>query len=465
MTSSLCFWSILSLDDNLRFLSISQKMGTAKISDSGLTTKDVLLYRSLFDFMHPSEIELAKADIARFLKLKTLAGSVTRCQLKSLSLLRPSFANNPFSTSPTTHEKIDIQNYRTWDIVDIVMYTATENTLLAFFHSAETNSQCSLKNNLLASDITCVESTQGIFDIQDAENLKHTLRAVHEPLMTRAPPLRIFQVIDQASLKPLFVWPFYDPKTSYAVELAQSIGKALIMKEYKSSLFENSHQPPPKIELKKEIPCTRHFYASTMVNFIDTTCHFQRLSIPYGNIVFESCQVTPVYSRETSPMHHSPLSALMDANNLQQEKKSGNIVAGTTLTDTKGFNANEVEPLDACSKSSSPPLSQKRMAALFQKFRIYSGKPKQMCQPQQGKNLEIRQHDVEKKKRVSFRKHQSTNTIMQDTVKICVRCRTSNSPEWRRGPDGNKTLCNACGLRYSRFKSKQWRTSNELTRP
>ena len=29
----------------------------------------------------------------------------------------------------------------------------------------------------------------------------------------------------------------------------------------------------------------------------------------------------------------------------------------------------------------------------------------------------------------------------------CRSCNRAESPEWRRGPDGPKTLCNACGLR------------------
>ncbi|CAO1623895.1 unnamed protein product [Sympodiomycopsis kandeliae] len=39
--------------------------------------------------------------------------------------------------------------------------------------------------------------------------------------------------------------------------------------------------------------------------------------------------------------------------------------------------------------------------------------------------------------------------------KRCTSCGTSNSPEWRKGPTGQKTLCNACGLRYSRSVSRQ----------
>jgi DNA-directed RNA polymerase subunit RPC12/RpoP len=31
----------------------------------------------------------------------------------------------------------------------------------------------------------------------------------------------------------------------------------------------------------------------------------------------------------------------------------------------------------------------------------------------------------------------------------CADCGTSDSPEWRKGPEGPKTLCNACGCKWS----------------
>ncbi|KAM6513605.1 hypothetical protein FALCPG4_015990 [Fusarium falciforme] len=37
----------------------------------------------------------------------------------------------------------------------------------------------------------------------------------------------------------------------------------------------------------------------------------------------------------------------------------------------------------------------------------------------------------------------------------CHCCNRVNTPEWRRGPDGARTLCNACGLRYAKFKKQQ----------
>jgi PAS domain S-box-containing protein len=34
--------------------------------------------------------------------------------------------------------------------------------------------------------------------------------------------------------------------------------------------------------------------------------------------------------------------------------------------------------------------------------------------------------------------------------KDCANCHTTNTPEWRRGPSGNRDLCNSCGLRWAK---------------
>ncbi|KAL6064791.1 E3 ubiquitin-protein ligase UPL1 isoform X1 [Balamuthia mandrillaris] len=42
------------------------------------------------------------------------------------------------------------------------------------------------------------------------------------------------------------------------------------------------------------------------------------------------------------------------------------------------------------------------------------------------------------------------------TVRTCDKCKTQNTPEWRKGPNGPGTLCNACGLQYRRsLRQKQ----------
>lgn len=37
----------------------------------------------------------------------------------------------------------------------------------------------------------------------------------------------------------------------------------------------------------------------------------------------------------------------------------------------------------------------------------------------------------------------------------CRQCGATETPEWRRGPDGSHTLCNACGLRFSKQLRKR----------
>ncbi|KAL4560897.1 hypothetical protein LXL04_033053 [Taraxacum kok-saghyz] len=48
-----------------------------------------------------------------------------------------------------------------------------------------------------------------------------------------------------------------------------------------------------------------------------------------------------------------------------------------------------------------------------------------------------------KKKRILSQNHQVVNG-----VKKCSHCEITKTPQWREGPMGPKTLCNACGVRY-----------------
>ena len=79
MTPSLCFWSILTFKDNdLTFLHISQKIASAFLLNTCITMSKAFIHRSLFEFIHPNEADMAKRDILNFIKQGALAGSVTR---------------------------------------------------------------------------------------------------------------------------------------------------------------------------------------------------------------------------------------------------------------------------------------------------------------------------------------------------------------------------------------------------
>ena len=45
--------------------------------------------------------------------------------------------------------------------------------------------------------------------------------------------------------------------------------------------------------------------------------------------------------------------------------------------------------------------------------------------------------------------------------KDCANCHTRSTPEWRRGPSGNRDLCNSCGLRWAKQVSCAQTESNQ----
>ncbi|KAM0792326.1 hypothetical protein ACM66B_005009 [Microbotryomycetes sp. NB124-2] len=60
-------------------------------------------------------------------------------------------------------------------------------------------------------------------------------------------------------------------------------------------------------------------------------------------------------------------------------------------------------------------------------------------------NTPAKQEGTEKKKK---------KPRVEEGEFVCRDCGTVDSPEWRKGPEGPKSLCNACGLRYAKLTSK-----------
>jgi len=48
------------------------------------------------------------------------------------------------------------------------------------------------------------------------------------------------------------------------------------------------------------------------------------------------------------------------------------------------------------------------------------------------------------------RRKKFKKTTLGDDQRVCMTCGRTDSPEWRKGPHGPKTLCNACGLRWAK---------------
>eukprot|EP00798_Chlamydomonas_sp_ICE-L_P028984 gene28984-32172_t len=57
-------------------------------------------------------------------------------------------------------------------------------------------------------------------------------------------------------------------------------------------------------------------------------------------------------------------------------------------------------------------------------------------------------HQAKKKKTSKICKKQGLTLHKSSSRLICTSCKTTSTPQWREGPQGARTLCNACGLRF-----------------
>ncbi|QSZ31438.1 hypothetical protein DSL72_001003 [Monilinia vaccinii-corymbosi] len=55
---------------------------------------------------------------------------------------------------------------------------------------------------------------------------------------------------------------------------------------------------------------------------------------------------------------------------------------------------------------------------------------------------------------VSAKKKRKRRKGAGNSQRDCVNCHTKNTPEWRRGPSGNRDLCNSCGLRWAKMQGR-----------
>ncbi|KAJ5254396.1 hypothetical protein N7524_011576 [Penicillium chrysogenum] len=79
--------------------------------------------------------------------------------------------------------------------------------------------------------------------------------------------------------------------------------------------------------------------------------------------------------------------------------------------------------------------------------------------PTRGSSWQIELRELEKQNRaladelqrlVARRRKRKRKHGAMAVEKICAMCNTKNTPEWRRGPSGNRDLCNSCGLRWAK---------------
>ncbi|RVX12772.1 GATA transcription factor 20 [Vitis vinifera] len=64
----------------------------------------------------------------------------------------------------------------------------------------------------------------------------------------------------------------------------------------------------------------------------------------------------------------------------------------------------------------------------------------------------------------NYHPYQHMDASSSDSTKRCAHCRSAYTPMWRRGPQGPRSLCNACGLR-NRKEEERKKAEDRLNQP
>ncbi|KAI8332505.1 hypothetical protein BC941DRAFT_516963 [Chlamydoabsidia padenii] len=366
---SSCFWSLLSLPD-YAFLYLPTSIMNTTVDHHPIKT--LLLGKSLIDLIHPDERNLAKQDFNKFTHITSLAGAVTRCRLRKLDCIAK------YDLSEQTSD-LD------WIIVDVIMYTASENIILAFFHCDQGYPAC--------PHVQCdQESETKTNEIQDLSSLFQRYNNGHVPPLQEQSigTLRAFQLYNNVTQTNITTWPSKQHLPPSYEDIVDAI-----QYDFHQALLQHRHDHP------LFLPCTRHMRSTSNLTLErHGSLRFEKILIHYGQLTFAVFQILP--TNRTSRLSSSP---------------PPHVVPQTRKRQLDNCQSEDLHALQTPPKEHHSHFKDRTSLST--------------CIP--SKSWRIKPN--EKKK--------------------CESCQTSQSPEWRRGPSGHRTLCNACGLRYSRSLARQ----------
>ncbi|CAH8361266.1 unnamed protein product [Eruca vesicaria subsp. sativa] len=127
--------------------------------------------------------------------------------------------------------------------------------------------------------------------------------------------------------------------------------------------------------------------------------------------------------------------------------------------------SNALSVLDAANGSVSFPVkgtrSKLRKRPTTSTFRSLKSFTSQMVQQFAPDDPDSEPYHIpsakKKRQRRNNKNHATDQSVVSDspeplnadgTIRMCTHCETTKTPQWREGPCGPKTLCNACGVRF-----------------
>ncbi|KAJ3912350.1 hypothetical protein F5877DRAFT_54162 [Lentinula edodes] len=466
-----CYWALLSA--HLVFLYLDPIMQV----DLGGT----VVGRSLLEFVHPDEQSTARLDLSQVLESKTVHGSITHVRFSRPSRIRRELRKDDFRYSDKVYLDED------FIAVDLVINCAAEGLVLCFIHATPDIDPVSDNDERVKSSWSNWCSTPYISEEQ--------LRHLSHNLLMCAPKSshgRVFQILNNTSARPsLFTWP--PPQEGSSEKDFTDLAKSVEFRQSGSSISQ------------AKTNCTRRFKALQELHGTDVV---ESVFIPHGNVIFACHKVSTSPSSLSSSAHSQPINPTIpilnspnyttatysyasgqptlpassqysyahwanpDSHSSVQSLRSGYWSHGSASYEN-GSSVSAPLPMSGGHQShgnygrpfspygSHIPYSSQSVSSHLDGLNGNTPSPTSATSstadlvPPSRRRISPSLSPEHRGSNGATGGPQRTHGNRPTGLIKCSSCKTTSSPEWRKGPSGKKELCNACGLRYARSRAKK----------
>ncbi|EFA81998.1 GlcNAc transferase [Heterostelium album PN500] len=172
-------------------------------------------------------------------------------------------------------------------------------------------------------------------------------------------------------------------------------------------------------------------------------------SSTFSNVTSTTTTTTTTNSNHDETMAQSLISIASDDANLELIRKKLSKGFHGMITNLLPL-CEEIDKLRGATKEKNDKMTELHERVNLVIKKIYKEKKNKLPFPvktnEKKEYIDLRP----RRKRKMNVKYKENEEDMQ-----CQRCGVTESPEWRKGPDGCKSLCNACGLYYAKAKRKE----------
>lgn len=468
-----------------------------------------LIGTSVLDFIHPNEAMKIEYIILQYAQEKGNTGKMIRCTMKSV------LSMGKYVHSTQKDRELDLSNFAhsiesDHQLTDIRLELIGDEMLLCFFHAVENRNDQS--GNTQMSNLC--DKSLNTFDDDHCQSLwQHILsKRFIEPSSSTIErhqsgfPIKVFQILTNYPFTNiLFSWPpprLFDSLSHQSTKSDTESYQdgSYFADTFARSTFETNFKEEAESSSLSQLmtACTRKELKAMTINTDGLLIEFEAMVIPCGEIKFAIFSISKAEKVDQIPKdEHRQLE--------QQQQQQPQL-------NPFEFRQNQqsIQPMEQGRQTFySQPTFPITTIPSFQSMPVATGNPFISQAPQmfynlptarmidnadlseygrrasadvypttihhhfpsvinntttnnnnnnttfyQSQPIRTRNEQSQISSTSSFPLRPRSFSILESSLKKCLTCGTSKSPEWRKGPDGYKSLCNACGLRFSRNASR-----------